>query len=98
MQGDLLHMILEWVFGIATALLGGLNIFQWITLKSYKRVKEAEADSKDIENLRLIIQTMQEQIDRLKERVEDAEQRAQDNHDRYIALQDEFDKYKAMHK
>ena len=90
--------ILNWALGVIATLFGGLNIFQWITLRSYKRLKEAEADAKDIENLRLIIQTMQEQIDRLKERVEDAEQRAQDNHDKYLALQEEFEQYKTTHK
>ena len=76
--------IMTWVFGILTTLFGGLNIFQWITLRSYKRVKSAEADRMEIENLRLVILTMQEEIKRLNERYDD--------------LQDEFDRYRLEHK
>ena len=76
--------ILPWLLGIISTLLGGLNIFQWITLKSYKRVKEAEADRMEIENLRLVIQTMQGEIQRL--------------HNQYNELQTEFDNYKQQHK
>ena len=76
--------VLTWLFGIISTLLGGLNIFQWITLKSYKRVKEAEADRMEIENLRLVIQTMQGEIQRL--------------HNQYNELQTEFDNYKKQHK
>lgn len=76
--------VLSWLFGIISTLLGGLNIFQWITLKSYKRVKEAEADRMEIENLRLVIQTMQGEIQRL--------------HKQYDELQTEFDNYKKQHK
>ena len=109
MNGDLLHMIIEWVFGIATALLGGLNIFQWITLRSYKRVKAAEAERAEIENLKTIIETIQSstaaEIGRLQQRVEDAERRAMENankydalYSKYDALRDEFERYKSEHK
>lgn len=76
--------IINWALGIVATLFGGLNIFQWITLKSYKRVKEAEADRMEIENLRLVIQTMQGEIQRL--------------HNQYNELQTEFDNYKQQHK
>ena len=76
--------IINWVLGVVATLFGGLNIFQWITLKSYKRVKEAEADRMEIENLRLVMQSMKEEIDRL--------------HKQYNDLQTEFEQYKIAHK
>ena len=76
--------IINWALGIVATLFGGLNIFQWITLKSYKRVKEAEADRMEIENLRLVMQSMKEEIDRL--------------HKQYDDLQTEFEQYKIAHK
>lgn len=90
--------VLTWVFGILTTLFGGLNIFQWITLKSYKRVKAAEADRMDIENLQKIINGMQAEIGRLQQRLDEAEKRAYENSNRYYALQQEFENYKQMHK
>lgn len=76
--------ILTWALGILASLFGGLNIFQWITLRSYKRVKAAEADRMEIENLRLVISTMKDEISRL--------------HQQYNYLQKEFDEYKSKHK
>ena len=76
--------VLTWVFGILSALFGGINIFQWITLRSYKRVKAAEADRMEIENMRLVIESMRAEIERLNER--------------YDNLQDEFERYKLEHK
>ena len=74
------EQIVTWVLGIIATLFGGLNIFQWITLRSYKRVKAAEADRAEIDNLRTTIDTiqksMQAEIDRLQTRVEKAEARA----------------------
>ena len=93
-----MDQVLTWILGILTTLFGGLNIFQWITLRSYKRVKSAEADKLEIENLRLVIDAMQKEIARLQERVEKAEQRAQDNYDNYTELQQEFELYKSKHK
>ena len=79
-----MDQVLTWVLGILTTLFGGLNIFQWITLRSYKRVKAAEADRMEIENLRLVITTMQDEINRL--------------HKQYNDLQKEFEEYKLKHK
>ena len=90
--------VLTWVFGILTTLFGGLNIFQWITLRSYKRVKAAEADRMDIENLQKIIDGMQSEIGRLRHRLDEAEKRAYENSNRYYALQQEFENYKQTHK
>ena len=75
-----MEQVLTWILGFLTTLFGGLNIFQWITLKSYKRVKAAEADKMEISNLKDTIETiqnsMQAEIDRLQARVEKAEERA----------------------
>lgn len=90
--------VLTWVFGILTTLFGSLNIFQWITLRSYKRVKAAEADRMDIENLQKIINGMQAEIGRLQQRLDEAEKRAYENSNRYYALQQEFENYKQTHK
>ena len=78
------EQIVTWILGILTTLFGGLNVFQWITLRSYKRVKAAEADRMEIENLQMVIRTMQDEIARL--------------HAQYDKLQTEFDEYKSKHK
>ena len=90
--------VLTWILGILTTLFGGLNIFQWITLRSYKRVKAAEADRMEIDNLRSVIDSMQAEIGRLRTRLDEAEKRAYENSNRYYALQQEFENYKQTHK
>ena len=92
------EQIITWVLGILTTLFGGLNIFQWITLRSYKRVKAAEADRQEIENLRLVIDSMQAEIGRLQTRLDEAEKRAYENSNKYYSLQQEFEQYKLNHK
>jgi hypothetical protein len=97
--------LLTWVLGIIATLLGGVNILQWITLRSYKRLKSAEADKSEIEALRSIIDTMQAEIGRLNQRVEDADRRAMENSNKYLKLYEdysvlkgEFEQYKVSHK
>lgn len=90
--------ILTWLLGILTTLFGGLNIFQWITLRSYKRIKNYEADRAQIENLRLVISQLQGEVSRLEDRVKRAEENADENYKRYTTLQEEFDNYKKNHK
>ena len=97
--------ILTWILGIISTLLGGLNIFQWITLKSYKRVKAAEADSKEIQSLSEIIKQNQAEIGRLSQRLTDADNRAtmlenkyNSLFDKYDRIRDEFETYKQQHK
>lgn len=97
--------VLTWLFGIISTLLGGLNIFQWITLKSYKRVKEAEAASAEITSLSKIIEQNQAEIGRLSQRLNEADKRAleQDRRyeelsNKYDALREEFFNYKQTHK
>lgn len=88
---------------IATALFGGLNIFQWFTLRSYKRTKHAEADKAEIDALRCIIDTLQSEIGRLDQRLQEADRRAieADNrynklYEEYYILKTEFEKYKII--
>ena len=97
--------VLTWLFGIISTLLGGLNIFQWIKLKSYKRVKEAEAASAEITSLSKIIKQNQAEIGRLSQRLNEADKRAleQDRRyeelsNKYDALREEFFNYKQTHK
>lgn len=92
------EQIITWALGIIATLFGGLNIFQWITLRSYKRVKAAEADRMEIENLKTVINT-------LADRVADAENRAAENarkydelREKYDKLRDELENYKLNHK
>ena len=92
------EQIVIWALGILSALFGGLNIFQWLTLKSYKRVKAAEADRMEIENLRLVIDTMRSEIGRLNLRVQEAERVAMENSNKYQTLQKEFEQYKLNYK
>ncbi len=96
-----IQTILSWVFGIATTLFGGLNIFQWLTLRSYKRIKEAEADRSEIDALRAIIDANTAEIGRLNQRIEAADRRAIEADNRYnklyaeyYALKSEFEQYK----
>lgn len=97
--------ILTWVLGILTTLFGGLNIFQWITLRSYKRVKAAEAATAEINSLSAIIKQNQEEIGRLSQRLIDSDRRATELENKYNALfdkydkmRDEFEQYKLNHK
>lgn len=92
------EQIITWALGIIATLFGGLNIFQWITLRSYKRVKAAEADRTEIDNLRSVIDAMQAEIGRLQTRLDEAEKRAYENSNRYYSLQQEFEQYKLNHK
>ena len=103
------EQIVIWILGIITTLFGGLNIFQWLTLRSYKRIKAAEADKSEIDNLKTTIETIQTsmnaEIDRLQNRVQEAEKRANENAERYFTLyekydklRDEFETYKSTHK
>lgn len=99
------QIILNWVLGVLSAILGGANIFQWITLNSYKRLKAAEAEKGEIENLRTTIQLNQAEIGRLQQRLDTYEKRdiaMQKRYDelysKYDQLRDEFETYKLNHK
>ena len=86
------QMILNFVLGILTILFGGLNLFQLLTFRAYKRQKNAEADSAEIESLSKIIKQNQEEIGRLNQRLLMADQRAMEQENKYNALFDKYDK------
>ena len=97
--------VLAIISTIFATLFGGLNIFQWLTLRSYKRLKAAEASASEIENLRTTIQLNQSEINRLEQRLNAAETReiAMQNRyeelfNKYSSLRDEFETYKLTHK
>ena len=97
--------IVNLVLGVVTLLLGGLNIFQLLTFKAYKRQRNAEADQAEIDSLSKIIKQNQAEIGRLQQRLNDADQRATLLEKRYDAiyergdkLRDEFETYKLTHK
>ena len=99
------EQIVIWALGILTTLLGGLNIFQLLTFKSYKRQKNAEADSAEIKSLSEIIKQNQAEIGRLSQRLTDADRRATELEnkyntlfDKYDKIRDEFENYKLNHK
>lgn len=86
------EQIITWALGILATLFGGLNIFQWITLKSYKRLKAAEAETAEISSLSEIIKQNQAEIGRLSQRLIDADRRATELENKYNALYDKYDK------
>lgn len=97
--------IINLVLGVVTLLLGGLNIFQLLTFKAYKRQRNAEADQAEINSLSNIIKQNHAEIGRLQQRLNDADQRAtllEKRYDviyeRWDKLRDEFETYKLTHK
>lgn len=86
------QVILNFVLGILTLLFGGLNLFQLLTFRAYKRQKNAEADSAEIESLSKIIKQNQEEIGRLNQRLIEADKRTMDLENKYNALYDKYDK------
>ena len=57
------------ILTIITTLLGGCNIFQLLTFRSYKRKQSSEADSSEIDNLNKIIESQEKEIRRLNDRI-----------------------------
>ena len=95
------QIILNFVLGVLTLLFGGLNLFQLLTFRAYKRQKNAEADSAEIESLSKIIKQNQEEIGRLNQRLLMADKRAMEQDEKYNELyvkydklRDEFEEYK----
>ncbi len=99
------QVILNFVLGVLTLLFGGLNIFQMLTFRAYKRQRNAEADQAEINSLSDIIRQNQAEIGRLSQRIINMDKRAVEQDNRYNALQDKYDKlrdefneYKRNHK
>ena len=104
-MSELTYQIIMWVLGIVSTLLAGGNVFQWITLNSYKRMKSAEAYQTEIDALRKIIETNQAEIGRLANRIEEYDKREIENanryknlYEQYYNLKTEFEMYKINHK
>lgn len=97
--------ILNFVLALLTLVFGGLNIFQLLTFKAYKRQRNAEADQEEIKSLSEIIRQNQAEIGRLSQRLIDADRRATELENKYNTLYDKYDKirdeletYKLTHK
>lgn len=104
MSADL-PTILNFVLAVLTLLFGGLNIFQLLTFRAYKRQRNAEADRAEIESLSEIIKQNQAEIGRLSQRLIDADRRATELenkyntlYDKYDKIRDEFENYKSNYK
>ena len=92
---------LSFTLAVLTLIFGGLNIFQLLTFRAYKRQKNAEADSAEIESLSKIIKQNQDEIGRLNQRLLMADKRAMEQeekynelYNKYDRLRDEFEEYK----
>lgn len=105
MMSDTGMQILLWGLGLLSTILGGLNIMQLLTFRSFKRKSAAEADKAEIESLSKIIEQNQAEIGRLNARVLLYDQRALEQENKYNALyekydqlRDAFEEYKLTHK
>ena len=83
---------LSFILAVLTLIFGGLNIFQLLTFRAYKRQRNAEADKAEIESLSEIIRQNQAEIGRLSERLTLADQRAMEQENKYNALYDKYDR------
>lgn len=75
---------LDIILSVLTAILGGGNLWQALTIRSFKRKSSAEADRAEIDNLKLIIQTQAEQMNSLQARYDKMV-------DKYDALMEKYD-------
>lgn len=68
--------IATYILSVVTVLLGGVNILQFFTIRSYKRKHNAEATRAEIDNLNIVIDNLRQEISRLEGRVINLEGRA----------------------
>lgn len=68
--------IATYILSVVTVLLGGANILQFFTIRSYKRKHNAEATRAEIDNLNIVIDNLRQEISRLEGRVINLEGRA----------------------
>ena len=99
------QVILNFILAVLTLLLGGLNLYQLLTFRAYKRQRNAEADQAEIKSLSDIIKQNQAEIGRLNERLTLADTRAFEQekryntlYEKYDSIRDEFEMYKLNHK
>lgn len=69
------------ILSIVTVLLGGANVFQFFTIRSYKRKHNAEATRAEIDNLNVVIAQLRGEVERLEKRLLDLEGKACYNSD-----------------
>ena len=93
------------ILSVITTFSGGLNVFQLLTFRAYKRQRNAEADRAEIDSLSEIIKQNQVEIGRLSQRLIDSDKRATELEnkyntlfDKYDKIRDEFENYKLNHK
>ncbi len=65
--------IATYILSVITVMLGGANVFQFLTIKSYKRKHNAEATRAEIDNLNIIIDNLNKEVARLEKRLTDLE-------------------------
>lgn len=63
-----MELLNDLLLPLLAALSAGGNAVQWLYTRSLKRMKAAEADMKEIESLRMIIELNRQEIDRMHER------------------------------
>lgn len=68
--------IATYILSVVTVLLGGANVLQFFTIRSYKRKHNAEATRAEIDNLNIVIDNLRQEISRLEGRVINLEGRA----------------------
>lgn len=87
---------IEVILSVATLVLGGGNVAQFLQVLSMKRKNSADAYLTEIQSLRNIIDGNVSEIKRLQiEREEDA-RRYDDLKDKYIALEERFNELRSM--
>ncbi len=67
--------IATYILSVVTLLLGGCNIFQFFTIRSYRRKHNAEATRAEIDNLNIVIANLRGEVERLEGRLVDLEKR-----------------------
>lgn len=78
------------ILSIATALLGGTNIFQLFFLHADRRKRGAEAVQAEITSQQLIIDGNVQEIKRLQERLEHYEKRVEELQQLVLELREEI--------
>lgn len=65
--------IATYILSVVTVLLGGANILQFFTIRSYKRKHNAEATRAEIDNMNIVIDSLKKEVERLEKRLTDLE-------------------------
>ena len=65
--------VATYILSVVTVLLGGANVLQFFTIRSYKRKHNAEATRAEIDNLNIVIDSLKKEVERLERRLTDLE-------------------------